>query len=155
MNKSERGVATLEFAITATVFFMMLVVIVIGAHIYWTNNALVEATRRGARYAANQLKPATEACTNASTTVDPVKNMVLYNTPNPALGATPLVPGLTASNVTVCYDVNYGVAAGSVSVQIENYQYNLRLPGVSRTITFPPFQSTMVGENAGYIPADK
>ena len=155
MNKSERGVATVEFAITATVFFMMLVVIVIGAHIYWTNNALVEATRRGARYAANQQKPATQACTNASTTVDPIKNVVLYNTPNPALGATPLVPGLAASNVTVCYDLNYGVAAGSVSVKIENYQYNLRLPGVSRTITFLPFQSTMVGENAGYIPADK
>jgi Flp pilus assembly protein TadG len=155
INDTQRGVATVEFAITATVFFMMLVVIAIGGHIYWTNNALVEATRRGARYAANQLKPASQACTNASTTVDPVKNMVLYNTATPANGAPPLVPGLTASNVTVCYDTDFGVGTGTVSVKIENYTYNLVLPGVSRTITFPPFQTTIVGENAGYIPADK
>ena len=155
IDDTQRGVATVEFAITATVFFMMLVVIVIGGHIYWTNNALVEATRRGARYAANQLKPATEACINTSSTVTPVKNMVLYNTATPGVGATPLIPGLAASNVTVCYDSNFGVAAGTVSVKIENYTYNLVLPGVSRTITFPPFQTTVIGENAGYIPADK
>jgi len=152
-NNSERGVATVEFAITATVFFMMLVVVVIGGHIYWTNNALVEATGRGARYAANQLKPATQSCTNSSTTVDPVKNVVLYN--SPIAGTTSIVPGLLASNVTVCYSTDFGVAAGTVSVKIENYTYNLVLPGVSRTITFPPYQTTVAGENAGYIPADK
>jgi len=152
---TQRGVATVEFAITATVFFMMLTVVVIGAHIYWTNNALVEATRRGARYAANQLKPGSEACINTSSTVTPVKNVVLYNTPTPPVGATPLIPGLAASNVTVCYDSNFGVASGTVSVKIENYAYNLVLPGVSRTITFPGYQTTAVGENAGYIPADK
>jgi len=155
INNSERGVATVEFAITATVFLMMLIVVTIGGHIYWTNNALVEATRRGTRYAANQLKPASQACVNASTTVDPVKNVVLYNTPNPPVGATPLIPGLQASNVTVCYDGPFGVATGTVSVKIENYTYNLVLPGVSRTITFRPFITTVVGENAGYIPADK
>ena len=145
--------ATVEFAITATVFFMMLMVVVIGGHIYWTHNALVEATRRGARYAANQSKPASQECINGSTTVTPVKNMVLYGTP--VLGSTPIVPGLQASNVTVCYSSDFTVAAGTVSVKIEGYTYNLVLPGVSRTITFPPYQSTMAGENAGYIPADK
>lgn len=159
INDTERGVATVEFAITATVFFMMLVVIAIGGHLYWTNNALVEATRRGARYAATQLKPGFpnpgQTCTDPATTNDPVKNMVLYNTATPANGAPPLVPGLAASNVTVCYSNDFGVGAGTVSVKIENYTYNLVLPGVSRTITFPPFQTTIVGENAGYIPADK
>lgn len=154
LKQQQRGVATVEFAITATVFFMMLIVVVIGGHIYWTHNALVEATRRGARYAANQLKPASEACINTSTTVTPVKNMVLYNTPTPAWGSTPLVPGLQASNVTVCYSNDFGVATGTVSVKIENYTYNLVLPGISRTITFPPYMSTMQGENAGYIPAN-
>jgi Flp pilus assembly protein TadG len=152
-NNPQRGVATVEFAITATVFFMMLVVVVIGGHIYWTHNALVEATRRGARYAANQLKPATEACINSSTTVTPVKYMVLYGTP--AAGSTPIVPGLLASNVTVCYSNDFGVATGTVSVKIESYTYNLVLPGITRTITFPPYLSTTAGENAGYIPADK
>ena len=152
-NNPQRGVATVEFAITATVFFMMLVVVVIGGHIYWTHNALVEATRRGARYAANQLKPATNACVNTSTTVTPVKNVVLYGTP--AAGTTPIVPGLLASNVTVCYSNDFGVATGTVSVKIESYTYNLILPGVTRTITFPPYLSTVAGENAGYIPADK
>jgi hypothetical protein len=81
--------------------------------------------------------------------------MVLYNTATPALGAVPLVPGLQDSNITVCYDSNFGVATGTVSVKIENYTYNLVLPGVSRTITFPPYQTTVAGENAGYIPVDK
>ena len=155
INNSERGVATVEFAITATVFFMMLVVVVIGGHIYWTNNALVEATRRGARFAANQLALTSENCQSNSNTVNPVKNMVLYGTST--AGTTPIVPGLQASNVTVCYSTGgnaFGVAAGTVSVKIENYTYNLVLPGITRTITFPPYQSTAAGENAGYIPAN-
>lgn len=156
-NNSERGVATVEFAIAATVFFMMLVVVVIGGHIYWTNNALVEATRRGARFAANQLALTAENClSNSNTPNIAVKNMVLYGTST--AGTTPIVPGLQASNVTVCYSTGggaFGVATGTVSVKIENYTYNLRLPGISRTITFPPYRSTTVGENAGFIPPDK
>ena len=97
----ESGVATIEFAMTASFFLMMIVAIVAGSHFFFTHNAIVESTRRGARYAALQAKPSTGACANNSTTVDPVKNMVLYGTPT--AGTTTLVAGLQPSNVTVCY----------------------------------------------------
>ena len=51
---SELGVATLEFAVVSAFFLMMIVAVVAGGHFYWTHNAMVESTRRGARYAATQ-----------------------------------------------------------------------------------------------------
>ncbi|HEY3041206.1 MAG TPA: TadE/TadG family type IV pilus assembly protein [Pyrinomonadaceae bacterium] len=148
-NNSERGVATVEFALTATFFFMMILVTVIGGHLFWMHNSLVEATRRGARYAANQAKPLTQSCINTSTTVNPVKNVVLYGTPT--AGTTPIIPGLQPSNVTVCYSNDFGVAAGNVSVKIENYSYNFVVSGINSVIQLPPYQTTVRGENAGRI----
>ena len=48
---NERGGSLIEFTVVAAVFFMMLVGIVAAGNLYYTHNALVEATRRGARYA--------------------------------------------------------------------------------------------------------
>jgi len=145
--KTERGIATLEFAVTAAFFFMMLLAVVAGGNVFWTHNALVEATRRGARYAANQCKPDLAGCTNSDTTVARVRNVVLYN--SSTTGTTPFVPNLQTSNVTVTYSTDFGVGAGSVSVKIENYQ--IQFFGFSRVM--PPYETTVEGENAGYIPA--
>ncbi len=57
-NKGEHGGTLLEFTITAATFLMMLVGIVAIGHLYFTHNALVEATRRGARYASMQCNSA-------------------------------------------------------------------------------------------------
>jgi Flp pilus assembly protein TadG len=144
--KTENGVATIEFAVTASFFFMMILAVVAGGNLFWTHNALVEATRRGARYAANQCKPNLVGCTNSAGTVDRVRNVVLYN--SSTAGTTTFVPSLQASNVTVTYSSDYGVAAGTVSVKIENYQ--IQFFGFSRVM--PPYETTVQGENAGYIP---
>jgi len=147
-NHSERGTAIVEFTITAAFFLMIIMAIISGGHLFFTHNALVESTRRGARYAATLAKPATEACQNNSTTVDPVKNMVLYGTPT--TGTTTLVNNLQASNVTVCYSNDYNVAAGTVSVKIEGYNYTFAVGAT--TINMPPYQTTVIGESAGTIP---
>jgi Flp pilus assembly protein TadG len=147
-NHSERGTAIVEFTITAAFFLMIIMAIVSGGHLFFTHNALVESTRRGARYAATLAKPATEACQNNSTTVTPVKNMVLYGTPT--LGTTTLVNNLQASNVTVCYSSDYGVAQGTVSVKIEGYNYTFAVAG--KVINMPAYQTTVVGESAGWTP---
>src|SRR5688572_28236720 len=91
----ESGVATVEFAITASFFFMMLIAVVAAGHLFWTHNALVEATRRGARYAANQCHPSNDSCPDADTTAERIKNVILYN--SPIAGSTPFVPNLTES----------------------------------------------------------
>jgi Flp pilus assembly protein TadG len=149
-KKSQSGIAAVEFAVTASFFLMMLVAVVAGGHFFWTHNALVEATRRGARYGANQCPDMAgfTACANRATTIDRVKNVVLYDDPNPSGGPTPFVPNLQASNVTVTYSPDYGVAVGNVSVKIENYQY--RFMGLN--LTMPPYQTTVNGESAGFIP---
>lgn len=145
----ERGGTLIEFAVVASVFFMMLVAIVAAGNLYYTHNALVEATRRGARYAV--LHP------NGSATA--VQNVVIYGMDSPPNGATSLVYNLQPANVIVCYSgtVNcpgqgFGVAAGSVTVTIQSYTFPFVLPTSTTSITMPPYRTTLMGESAGFIP---
>lgn len=150
-NRCENGLATVEFALTASFFFMMLIAIVAGGHLFWTHNALVEATRRGARYAANQCHPSSDTCPDADTSVERIKNVILYN--SPVAGSTPFVPNLTADNISVTHTYNFGFSAGTVSVKIENYDYNFVFSPVA--ISMPAYQTSVAGENVGYIPPDR
>ena len=147
-TESESGTAMIEFTITAAAFLMMIMAIVSGGHLFFTHNALVESTRRGARYASLVGAPTAQGCQNNSTTVDGVKNMVLYGTPT--AGTSPLVNNLQASNVTVCYSNDYGVGQGTVSVKIENYTYTFAVGAFN--INMPAYQTTVVGESAGTVP---
>lgn len=158
-NNSERGTAIVEFALTAAFFLMMIMAIVSGGHLFFTHNAMVESTRRGARYAANQCKPNAPGCPDSATTIERVKNVVLYGTPT--AGTTTLVNNLQPSNITVTFSPDYGVAQGTVSVKIENTGVPLNSPqryyrytfAVAATlIKMPIYQTTVTGENAGYMP---
>ena len=140
-RSNERGGSLIEFTVVAAVFFLMLVGIVAAGNLYYTHNALVEATRRGARYAV--LNP------TGSTTA--VRNVVLYGTDTPGLGATPLVYNLQAANVTVTY-TGLNVAQGTVTVMIENYSFPFVLPTSTTSVTMPPYRTTLTGESAGFIP---
>ena len=145
----------IEFAMTAAFFFLMLVAVVAGGHFFFTHNGLVEATRRGARYAANQCpdQAAFSACPDRATTLDRVRRVVVYDNPTADVSAaSPFLPNLTISNVTVTYSTSpaFGVATGTVSVKIENYQYNF----MGFNITMPTYQSTLQGESAGFVPAN-
>ena len=93
-------------------------------------------------------KPGSQSCQNNSTTVNAVKNMVLYGTTTAQ--TTPLVSNLQASNVTVCYSNDYGVGQGTVYVKIEGYQYTFAVGGFN--INMPAYQTTVVGESAGTVP---
>ena len=150
-RRSERGGSLIEFTVVATVFFMMLVGIVAAGNLYYTHNALVEATRRGARYAVLNPTGSTAA----------VRNVVLYGTDTPAEGATPLVYNLQAANVTVCYSGNncnlttpFNVAQGTVTVTITGYSFPFVLPTSTTSVTMPPYRTTLTGESAGFIPPD-
>ena len=150
INKKERqrGTAIIEFTLTAATFFMIIAAIISAGHLFFTHNALVESTRRGARYASLVAAPGTQGCQNNSTTVDAVKNMVLYGTPT--AGTATLVNNLQPSNVTVCYSNDYGVGQGTVSVKIESYTYTFAVGAFN--INMPAYQTTVVGENAGTVP---
>ena len=140
---------------TAAFFFLMLVAVVAGGHFFFTHNGLVEATRRAARYAANQCpdQAAFATCANRTTTVDRVKRVAVYDDPNADVSAaSPFLPNLSTSNVTVVYSTTppFGVATGTVSVRIDGYQYSF----MGFSITMPTYQSTLQGESAGIVPPD-
>lgn len=140
---NERGGTLLEFTIVAAAFLMVLVGIVAAGNLYYTHNALVEATRRGARYAVMN--------TTGSTTA--VKNVVVYGTPTPGTGATSAIYNLQTSNVTVTYS-SLNLASGSVTVSITGYSFPFVLPVATTSITMPPYRTTLTGESAGLIPPD-
>lgn len=154
---SEKGVATIEFAITSGFFLMMIVGVVAGGHFFYTHNAMVEATRRGARYAANQCRPGSIGC-NSSTTISRIRNVVLYNTENtPTTGTAPLVPNLRDTNILISYSLRadspdtefFGIAQGTVSVAIQGYSYSF--PLAPTAFPMPPYETTVRGESAGYV----
>lgn len=140
---NERGGSLIEFTVVASVFFLMLVAIVAAGNLYYTHNALVEATRRGARYAV--MHP-------TGSTAD-VQNVVVYGTATPADGATSLIYNLQPGNVIVQYS-GLNVAQGTVTVTIETYTFPFVLPTGTTSITMPPYRTTLTGESAGFIPPD-
>ena len=138
---NERGGSLIEFTVVASVFFLMLVGIVAAGNLYYTHNALVEATRRGARYAVLNPTGSTAA----------VQNVVIYGTPTPAEGATSLVYNLQPANVTVTY-TGLGVAAGTVTVSITGYTFPFVLPTSTTSVAMPPYRTTLTGESVGFVP---
>jgi hypothetical protein len=77
--------------------------------------------------------------------------VVVYG--DPAGGTQPLVTDLTTDNVTVTY-TEFGVNHGTVTVSVEDYQFQFVVPLVGTTITMPNYTTTLSGESIGFIPND-
>ena len=137
----ERGAALVEFAIAATVFLTVLFGVLELSRLLWIHNALTDATRRGARYAVTQ---STSAAAKTA-----IKNLTVYG--NADGTGTPMVDGLTPDQVFIDYN-GFDLAAGTVTVHIENYDYNFVLPLVGKTLRLPSYSTTLTGENAGIVP---
>jgi Flp pilus assembly protein TadG len=147
-NKRERGAALMEFAIVATVFLTVLFGILEFGRLFWTHNALRDAARRGVRYATVRK--------NDTAGTDAVKKMVVYGDPNanPATD-TPMINGLTMSNVDVQYQNYNGVLLSSrATVSINSFQFQFAVPLVGGTITMPAYRTSLPGESAGFVPCD-
>ena len=162
-KKSERGAAVAEFAVAALFFFTLLIGIIEFGRLLYTHNALTDAARRGARYAA--LHSQNEAC---------VQNIVIYGEKhvNAQCQPTgpPLINGLNAQDVdiNVTYlgadtdniaeenpiDTAYGTNLGTATVEIENFRFTLGIPLLNITITMPDYRTTLSAESAGEEPAD-
>jgi Flp pilus assembly protein TadG len=156
LDKGQRGGSLLEFVVIAPFFFMMLVGIVAAGNLFFTHNALVDATRRGARYAAMQAaaNPAgtirtTNGCDTTGPSLTAIKNYAIYG--NDA-GTGPNVSSLQPSNICVEYS-SFGVQTGTVTVSVQNFNYNFVIPGLSRVIAMPAYRTTVPGESAGASPS--
>lgn len=159
-NSDERGTTMAEFALIASVFFMIIFGIIEFGRLLYTHNALTDATRRGARYAALH-REAKIMC---------VKNVVIYgesrvDPTSCAATGSPLINGLTFGNVSVVYQgadddnnpntpaTSYGSNLGTATVTITNYTFNLSIPFARQTLTMPAYTTTLTAESAGEEPS--
>lgn len=141
-QSGERGASMVEFAIALSVFLVAMFAVIEFGRAIWAHNALADAARRGARYAA--LHSANDAAD--------VKNVVVYG--DPAGGTQAVVPNLTTDNVSVNYS-DFGLNKGTVTVSITDYQFQFVVPIVGTTITMPAYATTLTGESVGFVPVDK
>ena len=139
-GRNDRGATIPELALAGTIFFTAAFGLIEFGRLLWTHNALVDATRVGARYAVM----------NATNTTA-VKNMVVYGKASPITGDAPVVSGLTTSNVAVTYS-GFGVKSGTVEVKITGFQFNFVVPLVSSAFTLGEYKTTLTGESAGQVP---
>ncbi|HEX6044738.1 MAG TPA: TadE family protein [Pyrinomonadaceae bacterium] len=136
---NERGSTLVEFSIGVLVFATAMFAVLEFSRALWAHNALTDAARRGARYAT----------LHSAGNVAQVKNVVVYG--NPAGTGEPMLPNLSTNQVDVDYS-SFGMNAGTVTVSIDGYQFQLVIPIVGTTITMPNYSTTLTGECAGFIP---
>jgi Flp pilus assembly protein TadG len=137
---AERGATLVEFSIAAAVFMASMFAVIEFGRLLWVHNALSDAARRGARYAA----------VHSADDVANVKNVVVYG--NADGSGQPLVNNLTTTNVQVNYS-SFNVNKGTVTVSITNYQFQFVVPLIGTTIDMPAYTTTLTGESVGLIPA--
>ncbi len=138
-RRRERGAALVEFAIAASVFMAVTFGVLELGRLLWVHNALTDATRRGARFAVNQPQGA----------ADDIKRVAVFG--NTAGTGSPLVNDLTVNQIKVTH-ASWGVGAGTVTVEIENFDFNFVVPILGTTIRMPRYHTTLTGENIGWVP---
>ena len=160
----ERGTTVAEFAIVALIFFIMIFGIIEFGRLLYTHNALADATRRGARYAAMHPGTTAEDITKVQNEVVYGANGTFDDDGNPT--SAPLVSGLTRDMVEVTFEgedmdgdpetpekTAFGSNLGTASVKIVGYTFNLSIPIVGRPIAMPDYATTLSAESAGAVPS--
>ena len=137
----ERGATLVEFSIALMVFLTAMFAVIEFGRALWVHNALSDAARRGARYAA----------LHSADDIDKVRNVVVYGDEDG--GDKPLVPNLTTENVSVDY-ADFALNKGTVSVSVTDYEFQFVIPIVGTTITMPDYTTTLTGESIGWVPND-
>lgn len=151
-RKRMRGTYVVEFAIIGALIFTLLFGALEIGRLYFTINALDEVVRRGVRLAS--------VC-NISDPV--VLRRAIFNAATDA-GASQIITDLATTNLTLTYlDVN-GAQVGNpadtsgsngfrairyVQLSLQNFVFNLFIPGFGVPITLPVFRATLPRESLG------
>ena len=151
-RKRMRGTYVVEFAIIGVLMFTLLFAVLEVGRLYFTINALDEAVRRGARLAS--------VC-NISDPV--VLRRAIFNAATDA-GTSQIISNLATTNLTLTYlDVNGAQVANPadlvsangfravryVRLSLQNFVFNLFIPGFGVPITLPTFRATLPRESLG------
>src|SRR5215216_5501266 len=136
--RSRRGNAMVEFALVAPLAMLVMAGTFQFGYTFYIYNQLQLSVRGAVRHASLvDYKGKSEACIAA--TKDAVKNLAVYGTTSPASNASPIIRGLTTTNVTVDFNTDVKAVPTNVTVNISNFSVN----GVFMTFTFngKPFAS--------------
>jgi len=127
-SRRRRGLATLEFAICAPLLFLLLLATAEMGRLLFQYNTLMKAVRDGARYAAGHAadNDSTRTVSISTQLRDETRNLVV--TGNIAGTGTPLLPGLTAQQVTV-----EASGAGFVRIIVNDFTFTPVLGGTLPT----------------------
>jgi Flp pilus assembly protein TadG len=118
-SNREEGSIFIEFALTFLILFTVFAGAFEFGYAFYAYNRLVNAAREGARYAS--MKPYDSAnSTPSSAFQTAVRNMVVYANPTPPTGATPILRGLTTSNVNLTV-TSSGAEPLQMTVSISNF----------------------------------
>ncbi len=146
MKNNQQGTTTVEFAILASVLFVLIFGVIEIGRAFFVWNSIGEVTRRGARLAA--------VCPVNHSSISKVS---MFNAPDGG-SESELFNGLTDSNINLEYlddggnVTNVFTEIKSVRVGISNYQHNLLIPFFNLSLTVPEFSTTIPAESLGYIP---
>jgi Flp pilus assembly protein TadG len=148
MRRDQTGTTTVEFAIVASVMFVLVFGVIEFGRAMFVANALDESTRRGARLAA--VCPVGDPM--------PAQAAILAGTD----GVSMISPDLTVANVAIAYlDVNGAPVANPainlaairyVRTSIVNYQQRMLIPFIMPSFLMPSFAATLPAESLGYGP---
>ncbi|MGH8437798.1 MAG: TadE/TadG family type IV pilus assembly protein [Pseudomonas sp.] len=151
-RRGMQGVYVVEFAIISVLMFTLLFGVLEIGRLYYTVNVLNETVRRGARLAA--------VC-NISDPV--VLRRAIYNKAGES-GASSLIANLDTSDLILSYLDKNGVPVASpgdlvsatgfrairyVQLTLQNFKFNLFIPGFGVPITLPVFKATLPRESLG------
>jgi Flp pilus assembly protein TadG len=113
-----RGSAMVELALSAAIFFPLLIGTMQFGYSFSSYNKLENAIRAGARYAAlRTYDSATNIPSDAFAAA--VKNVVLYANPNG--GTTPVVSGMTADQIVLSVAM-YNGTPDMITVKLTSFQ---------------------------------
>ena len=113
LSRDERGVQLVELAIVVPIFVILFAATAEFGRYFYEYTTLAKASRAGARYLA------TAAVKSAEDTT--AKNIVVYG--NPAGTGSPVLPGLTTTNVTITRQGGVPVLPQTVKVEIVNFKH--------------------------------
>ena len=143
MNKREKGVALVEFALILPLLLLLSITAAEFGRAIWEYNTLTKSVRDAARYLSIQTPGATAE-------IDRARNLMVFG--NISGTGRPLALGLTLANVpaaSCCTWQTAGTAPviNTVTVRIQNYAFKSMFASVFGlpfgTITFSNISATM------------
>jgi len=113
LGRDERGIQLVELAIVVPIFVILFAATAEFGRYFYEYTTLAKASRAGARYLA------TAAVKSAEDTT--AKNIVVYG--NSTGTGSPVLPGLTTTNVTITRQGGVPVLPQTVKVEIVNFKH--------------------------------